>query len=272
MNPETDPSPDLSGEHAPFMPDLSTDPLTPIPADRPLPAADPALPAADSVPAAGPPFESLATPRRGARIRARTAAVGALVVVVALVATTVWSLSVKADVDRTFAEATSTRQATADSAAKVQQARSDLTGEQSAVALANDVNAKLERQIENQAICASAQQADLASLQKVFDDSRANFENATKGSKLFAAYAANKKAFDAAVTDLVKAYRAAAAGSLTAANNWVRASNTQVSIAIKQARILDKEIDKVNATTDRITGAQKALDARLDATAVTCGG
>jgi hypothetical protein len=211
-------------------------------------------------------------PHRGARIRVRTAAVGTLVLVAALVATTVWAVGVKSDVDRTFAEATSTRQATADSAAKVQQAKSDLGGEQSAIALANDVNAKLERQIENQAICASAQQADLASLRKVFDDSRANFENATKGSKLFAAYAANKKALDAAVADLVKAYRAAAAGSLTTANSWIRASNTQISIAIRQAKILDKEIDKVNATTDRITGAQRSLDQRLDVTAVTCGG
>jgi hypothetical protein len=247
MNPETNPSRDPSGDHAPLMPDISTDPLNPTPADGPLPASD------------------------AARIRVRTAAVGALLLVVAFAATTIWSLGVNADVDRTFAEAASTRQATADSMAKVQQAKSDLTGEQSAVALAIDVNAKLERQIENQAICASAQQTDLASLQKIFDDSRANFEKATKGSKLFAAYAATKKALDAAVADLVKAYRAAAAGSLTTANSWLDASNTQVSIAIKQSKILDKEIDKVNATTDRITGAQTALDLRLDATAVTCG-
>jgi hypothetical protein len=105
------------------------------------------------------------------------------------------------------------------------------------VARADGENARLARQVENQAICASAQQSDLASLRKIFDDSRANFEQSTKGSKLFAAYTASTKAFDAAVDDLVKAYRSAAAGNLTAANGWIRASNGQLSIAIKQAKI-----------------------------------
>jgi hypothetical protein len=217
------------------------------------------------------PMAAFAVRRRRATVRVRTAAGGALLLVAALVATTVWAIGVKSDADHAFAEATSTRQATAEAVASIQQSRRDITTEESAVALSIEVNAKLQRQVENQAICASAQRADLASLKKIFDDSRANFEKATKGSKLFAAYAATKKALDAAVADLVKAYRAAAAGSLTTANSWVDASNTQVSIAIKQSKILDKEIDKVNATTDRITGAQTALDLRLDATAVTCG-
>jgi hypothetical protein len=54
-------------------------------------------------------------------------------------------------------------------------------------------------------------------------------------------------------------------------HGWIRASNGQLSIALKQANILDREIDKANSTTDRITGAQAALDQRLDATAVMCG-
>jgi len=85
------------------------------------------------------------------------------------------------------------------------------------VALADDANARLERQVENQAVCASAQRADLGSLRKIFDESRANFEKATKGSRLFAASTAYEKAFRA-------------------------------TVAIKQAKALDREIDKVNAT------------------------
>jgi hypothetical protein len=217
------------------------------------------------------PVAAIAIQHRRASLRVRTAGLGALLLVAALVATTVWAIGVKSDVDRTFSDATSVRQSTVQAAASIQQARSDLSNEESAVARADGDNARLARQIENQAICASAQRSDLQSLKKIFDDSRANFEQANKGSKLFAAYTASTKAFDAAVDDLVKAYRSAAAGNLAAANGWIRASNGQLSIAIKQAKILDREIDKVNSTTDRITGAQTALDQRLDATAVTCG-
>jgi hypothetical protein len=209
--------------------------------------------------------------RRRASISVRTAAFGSLLLIAALVATTAWAVGVKSDVDRTFSEATSARQATGNAATSIQQAKSDLSSEEAAVARADGDNARLARQVENQAICAAAQRSDLASLRKIFDDSRVNFENASKGSRLFAASTAFDKAFSAAVADLVKAYRSAAAGNLSAANGWIRASNSQVSIAIKQAKVLDREIDKVNSTTDRITGAQTALDQRLDATAVMCG-
>jgi hypothetical protein len=244
MNPEMDHFRDRTGDEEPTGPRL-------VPAVSPIAA--------------------IAIQRRRASLRVRTAAFGALLLMAALVATTVWAVGVKSDVDRTFSDATSVRQSTVEAAASIQQANSDLSNEESAVARADGENARLARQVENQAICASAQRSDLQSLKKIFDDSRANFERSTKGSKLFAAYTAGTKAFDAAVDDLVKAYRVAAAGNLTAANGWIRASNGQLAIALKQANILDREIDKVNSTTDRITGAQTALDQRLDATAVICG-
>jgi len=244
MNPEMDNFRDRSGDEEPTGPRL-------VPAVSPVAAS--------------------AIQRRRASIRVRTAAFGALLLIAALVATTGWAVGVKSDVDRTFSDANSVRQSTVEAAASIQQAKSALSNEESAVARADGDNARLARQVENQAICASAQRSDLQSLKKIFDDSRANFEQSTKGSKLFAAYTAGTKAFDVAVDDLVKAYRAAAAGNLTAANGWIRASNGQLSIALKQAKILDREIDRVNSTTDRITGAQTALDQRLDATAVMCG-
>jgi len=244
MNPETDHFRDRTGDEEPAGPQL-------VPAVSPIAA--------------------IPIRRRRARIRVRTAAFGVLLLIAALVATTVWAVGVKSDVDRTFSDANSVRQSTVEAAASIQQAKSDLSNEESAVARADGENARLARQVENQAICASAQRSDLQSLKKIFDDSRANFEQSTKGSKLFAASTAFDKAFSAAVADLLKAYRSAAAGNLAAANGWIDARNGQLSIAIKQGKILDREIDKVNSTTDRITSAQTALDQRLDATAVMCG-
>ncbi len=89
---------------------------------------------------------------------------------------------------------------------------------------------------------------------------------------MFTAHAAYNEAFGLLVADLVKACRSAAAGNRSGANGWIRASNGQVSVAIRQAKALDRQIDGVNSTTDRITGAQKALDEPLDSTAITCGG
>jgi autotransporter adhesin len=272
MNPETYDSRDPSDDDEPTVSGPSTHPLGPILGNIPAVAPEPIDPARLTLlPTASPSGAGVSRPRR-ARIGIRTAAIGALVLVAALIATTTWAMGVKADVDRTFADASGARHAAADVAGRIQQSKSDLSKEQAAVVQADDANAKLERQVENQAICAAAQRSDLASLRKIFDDSRANFENATKGSRLFAASTAYDKAFGAAVADLTKAYRSAAAGNLSAANGWIRASNSQVSIAIKQSKALDREIDKVNTTTDRITGAQKALDERLDSTAITCGG
>ncbi len=88
---------------------------------------------------------------------------------------------------------------------------------------------------------------------------------------MFTAHAAYNEAFGLLDADLVKACRSAAAGNRSGANGWIRASNGQVSVAIRQAKALDCQIDGVNST-DRITGAQKALDERLDSTAITCGG
>ena len=160
MNPETYDSRDGSDDDEPTGSGPSIHPLGPILGNVRAVAAEPLDPARLTLlPTDSPSGAGVSRPRR-ARIGIRTAAIGALLLIVALIATTTWAMGVKADVDRTFADASAARLAASDVAGRIQQSKSDLSREQSAVALADDANAKLERQVENQAICAAAQRSD----------------------------------------------------------------------------------------------------------------
>ena len=212
-------------------------------------------------------------------VNLRLALVLAVIGVVVFGGAAAWAFTVNNDLERTRAtlgttnaDLATTSTTLTDTELKVQTATSDIAAEAKAIAAANAKVTVLNSQIQRKAACIAVQTTNLTELRRILALERDNFARTTTGSAWSKANTADSKAIHLAITDLYKAYQAAAAGNYSGANTWLARSNAQVTASNKQLKVANREIDRINKASKAINKANTAFGETLSETQGTCGG
>src|SRR5215210_2131603 len=212
-------------------------------------------------------------------VNLRLALVLAVIGVVVFGGAAAWAFTVNNDLERTRAtlgttnaDFATTSTTLTDTELKVQTATSDIAAEAKAIAAANAKITVLNSQIQRKAACIAVQTTNLTELRRILALERDNFARTTTGSAWSKANTADSKAIHLAITDLYKAYQAAAAGNYSGANTWLARSNAQVTASNKQLKVANREIDRINKASKAINKANTAFAETVSETQGTCGG
>jgi hypothetical protein len=212
-------------------------------------------------------------------LNVRLALVLGVIAVIVFGGAAAWAFSVNGDLERTRttlgttnADLATTTTTLADTETKLQTATSDSAAEEKAMAAADAKITVLNSQIKRKAACIVVQTTNLTELRRILALERDNFARTTTGSAWSKANTADSKAIHLAITDLYKAYQAAAARNYSGANTWLARSNAQVTVSNRQLKVANREIDRINKASKAINSANRAFGDTLSETQGTCGG
>jgi hypothetical protein len=242
--------------------------------DLPFPANPATTPTPDQ---STPPSEGPSTTASMMRRRPLVVAIGAAVLVVALLASAVYGFTTSQTLDRTNANLATTTDSLTSTQGELGSTKADLTTEAEAhsqadasVARLNNQVSGLQSQLEARDACVTALRADEAQLQKISREQTTQFNRGAKGSDWAKANDLYISALKEVAADYYNAASNAWDGSYSAANSWVATGNGAASRAAQALTSYNTEVGKMNAGTKKVEAEEAALSASITKTLSLC--
>ena len=226
------------------------------------------------------PSTTLLRPRR----RSLVVAIGAAVLVVALLASAVYGYTTSQTLDHTkanLATTTANLATTSDSLTSTQgelgSTKANLATESAArsqadanVTRLNSQVSGLQSQLDARDACVTALKADEGQLQTISGEQTTEFNLSATGSKWAKANDTYISALKDVATDYYNAFSDAWDASYASANSWVAAGNSAASRGSQALKTYNTEIDAINAATKKIDSQMTSLSKSITNTLSLC--